>query len=284
MNIIKKLESTDGYTTKFLQETKDGHVIETGYYNLDENTFCISSQIGCLMRCVFCATTLPSELSNKPFIRNLTKKEIIQEVENIIKILPSKRLKSKQILFSFMGMGEPLLNYDNVVGSIKFLSKKYPYSRTTISTIGNRPNLMKKLAKEKIDTTLKLHLSLHASNNKIRKTILPSTEQLKPALEALEYFSRTRNIKSKVNYVLIKGLNDSKKDALELARILKPYSFTVKLSNLNDINGLKTSPIDKFRVFEKVLNEKNIETCRFFSIGTDIKAGCGQLRRDFINH
>jgi 23S rRNA (adenine2503-C2)-methyltransferase len=285
MKIIKSLISNDEKTIKYLQKTEDNNIIETGYYDLDEHIICISSQIGCLMNCIFCATTASIDSPNpdKHFIRNLTSEEIIRQVKNILNSIDQNKLKAKRILFSYMGMGEPFLNYKNVVRSIKILSKEFPNSRTTVSTTGIKPELMEKLADEKIDTILKLHLSLHAPNDTLRKKILPKAQKIKPALEALKYFSLTRKTPSKVNYILIKNINDSKNHAIQLAKLLQSYPFTVKLSNLNDFNNLESSNIDKFDMFEKILNSYKIKTCRFFSIGTDIQAGCGQLRRHFYD-
>jgi len=283
MKIIKSLISNDKKSIKYLQKTKDNHIIETGYYNLDEHIVCISSQIGCLMDCVFCAATAPVDLlnPNKRFIRNLTSEEIVRQTRNILQTIDRHRLKKKRILFSYMGMGEPFLNYKDVVKSIKILTKEFPDSRTTLATIGIKPILMRKLAHEKIDTILKLHLSLHAPNDKLRSRILPKAKRIKPALEALNYFSSTRNIACKVNYILIKDLNDSVNHATQLAKLLQDYPFIVKLSNLNDFNQLESSDLDKFELFENILNSFGIETCRFFSIGTKIQAGCGQLRRHY---
>jgi len=286
MKIIGSLFSDDKETVKYLQKAKDNHIIETGYYNLDEHIICISSQIGCPMNCIFCATTAPIDSlmsSNKVFIRNLSSREIVQQVKNILQLIDKNKLNSKRILFSYMGMGEPLLNYNNLVKSIKILNQQFPSSRTTVSTLGIKPRFMRKLAQEKINTILKLHLSLHAPNNRLRKKILPSTKEIIPALKALNYFSSKRNILLKVNYILIKNFNDSKKQAINLAKLLQPYPFIVKLSNLNSFNCLEPCSLDKFDMFEKTLNSHGIKTCRFFSDGTDIQAGCGQLRRRFYN-
>lgn len=280
MEIINSLISHDKKVIKYLQQTKDKHIIETGYYNLDENIICISSQIGCPMSCVFCATN--ATINSQNFIRNLTAEEIVQQVKNILNIIGKNKRK---VLFSYMGMGEPFLNYKNVVKSIKILKKEFPNSRTTIATTGINPDLIKKLAHEKFKTLVKLHLSLHAASNTLRKKILPKTKSIKLALKALEYFSMIKDIPSKINYILIKNVNDSKNDALKLAKLLKFYPFVVKLSNLNNFRKYKPSPINKFRLFKKILSSHNIKTCRFFSIGTDIQAGCGQLRRyHYFNH
>jgi len=283
MKIIKCITSKSKGATKYLQKAKDGHVIETGYYNLDEHIICISTQIGCPMGCICCATTLPVGMSKRSFIRNLTADEIVSEIRNALHSVRKKDLESKKILFSYFGMGEPFLNYENVVKSIKTLTKLFPNSRTTLCTTGIRLDLVKKLASEKIDTLLKLQLSLQAPTDTLRKKILPNAGKIKPALNALEYFSLTRKTPAKVIYVLIKNLNDSKTHALQLAKLLKNYSFTVKLSNLNKIKNLEPSGEEKFKMFEKVLNSNGIRTCRFVSDGTDINAGCGQLRRHFYS-
>jgi len=288
MKLLKFLESKDKKSIKFLQQTKDGHIIETGYYDLDEEIICISCQIGCSMGCIFCATAEPIDSlhAEQAFFRNLTVQEIENQVKNIIFFLKKEnRLQNKKILLSYMGMGEPFLNYENVLKSIKNLAKSFPNSRATISTLGTRPDLIKKLAKEDIGITLKLHLSLHASNDSLRKKILPSAKPIKPGLEALNFFAKTKKDSMKVNYILIKDLNDSFKNALELAELIKPYPFVVKLSSLNgNCGGLKPSKITKFELFEEALHSRGIKTCRFISKGTDIKAGCGQLRRHFIKN
>lgn len=284
MEIIKSFKSKDGKTVKYLQRTSDDHVIETGYYNLDEHIICISSQIGCALGCVFCATAKPIDYqySEKSFVRNLTSEEIVQQATNVIAQLPKHdKLKTKPILFSYLGMGEPLANYKNVVNSIKILSREFLCSRTTIATLGINPDLIKKLAHEKINTILKLHLSLHAPDDALRRKILPKAREIKPALEALKYFSLKKNAPAKINYILIRNINDSPKHAGQLADLLKPYPFTVKLSNLNDFNNLKNSAAKNFHLFEKTLNASGIKTCRFTSTGTDIEAGCGQLRRRY---
>ena len=285
MKIIKSLNSNDDKTIKYLQKAEDNNIIETGYYDLDEHIICISSQIGCPIGCIFCSTTVPinSIKPNLRFVRNLDSKEIVQQVKNVLDLLDRNKLSQKRILLSYMGMGEPFLNYDNVIESIRILSQNYPNSRATIATIGNETELIRKLSHEQFDILLKLHLSLHAPNNELRKKILPEAKDIKTALEALNYFSSTRNSPCKVNYILIKGINDSESHAIQLAKLLRRYHFIIKLSNLNNFNQLKSSNLEKFKMFENVLNYYGVDSYRFFSIGTNIQAGCGQLRRHYYN-
>ncbi|MBA7496078.1 Dual-specificity RNA methyltransferase RlmN [subsurface metagenome] len=285
MKIVKYLKSKDGATIKYLQKTLDNHIIETGYYNLDEHIVCVSSQIGCEMGCIFCATGDPIDNfePNQKFIRNLATKEIAQQVCNIFKKLNPKSLESKSILFSFMGMGEPFLNYSNIIQGIEILALDFPNSRVTIGTLGISPEKMKKIANKKFPIILKIHLSLHAPTDNLRQKILPMAGKIKPALEALKYFSNKTETHSKVNYILIKNINDSENNAIELAKLLQPYPFIVKLSKLNPYNNLEPSKMEKFDLFEDILHSNGIETCRFISTGTDIKAGCGQLRRHYYS-
>lgn len=285
MKIVRSYKSKDGKTTKYLQKTTDGNIIETGYYNLDEHIVCISSQVGCSMGCTFCATTDPIDnfKPTKKFVRNLTAKEIVQQVGNVLKVLKPKALSSKRVLLSFMGMGEPFLNYQNVVRSIEGLSNDFPNSRATVATLGIAPEKMREIAHKEFPILLKLHLSLHAPSDKLRKKILPKAGEIKPSLEALKHFLVTKKVPVKVNYILIRDLNDFEIHAVQLAELLKSYSFIVKLSKLNPYKDLKLSAMAKFNVFEKTLHSYGIETCRFISTGTDIKAGCGQLRRHFYS-
>lgn len=176
-------------------------------------------------------------------------------------------------------MGELFLNYEHVVNSIRLLGKEFPGSRVTISTLGTRPDLIRALAHMKFDVVLKIHLSLHATDDALRKKIMPGAHHIIDALDALAHFSSPRQESVKINYVLIDHLNDSENHALALAQLIKPYRFTVKLSTLNEFHELKSSDMSVFDRFEDILHSEGISTCRFLSTGTDIKAGCGQLRR-----
>jgi len=176
MKIVKIISSKDKKSYKVLQQTHDNHVIETGYFDLGERIICISSQIGCPMECVFCATTTPVDSVNPMlhFIRDLTSQEIYQQVKNVLDNKISKTNKSKPILLSYMGMGEPFLNYDNVVKSIEEISSEYKnVSQATIATSGIFPEKIKRLAKEKFNVKVKIQLSLHAPNERLRKKIMP---------------------------------------------------------------------------------------------------------------
>lgn len=281
MRIVDELASKDGKTKKFLQETEDGNIIETGYYDLDEHIVCISSQIGCPMGCVFCATASNVTSSKRSFIRNLTAEEIVCQVTNVLSTLRKGTL-SKGILLSYMGMGEPFLNFENVVDSIKRLASLFPNLRATIGTTGVNTKRIMGLAEEGFPILLKLHLSVHAPNDSLRTKLIPKAKSLKPSLDALLYFSLKKAVSCKVNYLLIRDLNDSEDDARELGQLLSPYPFVVKLSRLNPFGSFFPSEEEKFSLFENILGSFNLSTCRFVSTGVDIGAGCGQFRRHFV--
>lgn len=274
MKVIKKFSSKDPRVFKFVQQTKDNKNIETGLYLFEENVLCISCQTACPMNCIFCASSVKSQ-KTKSF-RNLTSKEILDQIDNTLSELPKDRIDYNN-LFSFMGMGEPFLNYENIVSTIQVLMEKYPNSRVTISTLGIRPDLIEKLANTKFKIPVKLHLSLHGPNNKLRKQILPSSSDINLALKALKFYSEKTKTTPKVNYTLIKDVNDSEKSALELAQLLKPYQFIAMISRLNRNNDLLPASPEKFSLFMKILTENGIKCEYCVSEGDDIAAACGQF-------
>lgn len=289
MKIIKQIQSKDGKTTKFLQQTKDYHIIETSQFDLEENIVCISTQIGCPMGCIFCATTEPIDVINPKlrFIRNLTCEEISQQIINVLKSKIGKRNISKPILLSYMGMGEPLLNYDNVVCSIKNISSTYKeVKQATIATLGILPSKIRKLANEKFNIKVKIQLSLHASTERLRKKIMPGSKSIRKALESMKYYSKIKGEPVKINYMLINGINNSEKDARDLVKLLYPNRdyFIVKLIVLNAFGKYKPSSENRFNKFRTILEDSGIKVIKFVGDGLDIKASCGQLRRYYYRN
>ena len=286
MKIIKQVKSKDGIAVKFLQQTHDDHIIETGYYSLDENIVCISTQIGCPMGCIFCATTAPVDKLNPKlnFIRNLSCEEICRQVDNVLEAMANKDVGGKSVLLSYMGMGEPFLNYKNVICSIRKLSLKHlNIKRVTLATSGLFPSKIRGLAKEKFGTKVKVQLSLHAPEEELRKKIMPASKSIKRAIEAMVFYSKMKNEKLKINYALISGINDSDENAHKLAKILMPYkeNFILKLMVLHNFKKFKKSNDKRFDCFKKILENSGIEVVKFLGDGLDIKASCGQLRRHY---
>ena len=276
-NILKKLESSDG-TKKYLFDILDGNIIESVLmeYHYGKSV-CVSSQVGCKMGCKFCAST------GIPFVRNLTAGEI---VEQILAIEQDTGDKISNIVF--MGIGEPLDNYDNVIKAIRILNNPKGLGigarHISVSTSGLVPRIYD-LAKENIQCTLSV--SLHASNNEKRSSMMPvnnrySVEELIKACK--DYIAMT-NKRISFEYALAKDNNDNMQDAKELANLLKGILCHVNLIPINKIeNGKFTkSSNENIIKFRDYLNDHGIVATIRRELGSDIEAACGQLRRKNLN-
>ena len=276
-NILKKLESSDG-TKKYLFDILDGNIIESVLmeYHYGKSV-CVSSQVGCKMGCKFCAST------GIPFVRNLTAGEI---VEQILAIEQDTGEKISNIVF--MGIGEPLDNYDNVIKAIRILNNPKGLGigarHISVSTSGLVPRIYD-LAKENIQCTLSV--SLHASNNEKRSSMMPvnnrySVEELIKACK--DYIAMT-NKRISFEYALAKDNNDNMQDAKELANLLKGMLCHVNLIPINNIeNGKFTkSSNENIIKFRDYLNDHGIVATIRRELGSDIEAACGQLRRKNLN-
>ena len=272
-NIIKKQESIDG-TKKYLFDVLDGNAIETVLMEYKHGkTLCVSSQIGCKMGCKFCAST------GIKFARSLTSGEI---VEQVLAVQRDENIKISNIVF--MGIGEPLDNYENVVNAIKILNNQKGLSigarHISISTSGIVPKIYK-LAEENLQCTLSI--SLHATTDKKRSALMPvnnvyNIEELMKACK--DYISKT-NRRISFEYALAKDNNDNLEDAKELVKLLKGMLCHVNLIPINKIeNGDFTkSSNENIIKFRDYLNEKGIVATIRRELGSDIDAACGQLRR-----
>lgn len=276
-NILKKLESSDG-TKKYLFDILDGNIIESVLmeYHYGKSV-CVSSQVGCKMGCKFCAST------GIPFVRNLTAGEI---VEQILAIEQDTGDKISNIVF--MGIGEPLDNYDNVIKAIRILNNPKGLGigarHISVSTSGLVPRIYD-LAKENIQCTLSV--SLHASNNEKRSSMMPvnnrySVEELIKACK--DYIAMT-NKRISFEYALAKDNNDNMQDAKELTNLLKGMLCHVNLIPINKIeNGKFTkSSNENIIKFRDYLNDHGIVATIRRELGSDIEAACGQLRRKNLN-
>ncbi len=273
MHIIDKIRSKDGKTQKFLQITEDKYITETTFVDYSKYLLCYSSQVGCPVACSFCYNGV-----NKNFTRNLTKNEMVAQCTNIIKHLDIFD-KDKPIKFGCMGVGEPLLNYENVIDGITELDKKYPHSIFSLATTGVKPNLIPQLAKDIKDMErFILTFSLHASNDETRKKLIPMHQSMFTLRDAANKYKNITNHEMCWNYVLLDGVNDSDKNVQELSDFLEKGD-TVKLTHYSPIMGsnLKSATQDKFKKFKEMLEKKGIEFYEFNPDGKDINAGCGQM-------
>ena len=272
-NILKKQESSDG-TKKYLFDILDGNAIETVLMSYHHGySLCVSSQVGCKMGCKFCAST------GIQFARNLTSGEI---VEQILAVEQDNNIRISNIVF--MGIGEPLDNYDNVVNAIRIINNQKGINigarHISISTSGLVPKIYK-LAEENIQCTLSI--SLHATTNEKRSSMMP-VNKLYPIEELLkackDYINKT-NRRISFEYALAKDSNDNLEDAKRLVHLLKGMICHVNLIPINKIeNGAYTkSSNENIIKFRDYLNDHGIVATIRRELGSDIDAACGQLRR-----
>jgi 23S rRNA (adenine2503-C2)-methyltransferase len=272
---VKLSESKDKETLKFLWRLRDGQFVESVLIlSGTRRTVCVSSQVGCPARCSFCAS------GQQGFVRNLRPAEIVEQVLQINQWLAHKNEKVTHVVF--MGMGEPLKNYESVVKSIHLLSQpdllNISQRRITVSTVGIVEGI-RRLSLEGLKVNLVL--SLHAPNQHIRKKIIPYARKypLEEILAAMDEYAQKTKRDITYEYTLLAGINDHPDHALELAHLLKGKQCTVNLIPYNPVPGIKLKRPDKkvIKQFRSVLFGSNIlNTCRYTK-GEDIAAACGQL-------
>ena len=272
-NIIKKQESSDG-TKKYLFDVLDGNAIETVLMEYNSwKTICVSSQIGCKMGCKFCAST------GIPFVRNLTSGEIVEQI-----LAVEQDIQGRISNVVFMGIGEPLDNYENVIKAIKIINNPKGINigarHISVSTSGLVPRIYD-LANENIQCTLSI--SLHATTDEKRSSMMPVNNRYNIAelMQACRDYIKITNKRISFEYALAKDNNDNLEDAKELVNLLKGMICHVNLIPINKIeNGKFTkSSNENIIKFRDYLNEHGIVATIRRELGSDIDAACGQLRR-----
>lgn len=269
----RQTSKVDG-TIKFLFEMSDGQMIESVFMKHQYgNSVCISSQAGCRMGCRFCASTIGG------LVRNLSASEMLEQVYSIMR-LTGERISNIVV----MGTGEPLDNYDNLIRFIKIISDEKGYNisqrNITVSSCGLVPEI-NRLADEKLSITFAL--SLHAPNDEERKKLMPIANRytIKETIDACKnYFSKTGR-RVTFEYSLVKGQNDTPENAKSLALLLKGMNCHVNLIPINPINerNFEKSDNDSIEKFKLLLEKNSINVTIRRSVGSDIDAACGQLRR-----
>ena len=273
--IEKKLESVDG-TKKYLFDLQDEgkNLIESVLMSYHHGyTACVSSQIGCKMGCKFCAST------GIPFSRNLESGEII---EQILEIEKEENIKISNIVF--MGIGEPLDNYENVMNAIKIINNPKGLNigarHISISTSGLVPKIYD-LADRQIQCTLSV--SLHSSNNKTRSEMMPvnNSYPIEELMKACKYYIEKTNKRISFEYALAKDNNDNLEDAKELVKLLHGMLAHLNLIPINKIEDGKytKSTNENIIKFRDYLNDHGIVATIRRELGSDISAACGQLRK-----
>ena len=268
------VSSKESETIKGIITLKDGLQIETVLmrHHNNRNTVCVSSQVGCPLGCLFCAT------GKVGYKRNLTASEIVEQVIFFARLLKEKQLKVTNVVF--MGMGEPLLNYNEVIMAIDILNEKDGFNlgirHFSISTAGITEgiNRMKNEGKD-----INLAISLHASNNLLREKLMPiaSRYSLKELFKSVDDYIEKTKRKVMFEYLMIKGVNDSLENADELARIMKKPLYMVNLIRYNPTGDFTPSSPETITAFRQRLIDKGISVTQRYHFGGDINAACGQL-------
>jgi 23S rRNA (adenine2503-C2)-methyltransferase len=278
LDLQDKQVSTDT-TEKFLFRLDDGHCIESVLIpEKDHFTLCISTQVGCAMDCKFCLT------ARGGFARNLTVAEIIAQVRDARFFLVQKNIEPLNLSnIVFMGMGEPLANYDALIKALQVImdtdyGMKFAARRVTVSTSG----LVPKIAQLGLDTDVNLAISLNAVDDATRSRLMPinDTYPIAELLNACKNFTMKPRNKITFEYILISGINDSMEDALQLVRLLAPIRAKVNLIPFNEHKG---SPFRRpgprqISAFLQILLDRDMTAMTRKSKGADISAACGQLR------
>jgi 23S rRNA (adenine2503-C2)-methyltransferase len=259
-------ESRDG-TVKTLFRTADGHPVEAVLmrYRDGRRSLCLSSQSGCPLTCTFCAT------GSMAFGRNLTASEIVDQA------LHFRRLTEVDHCV-FMGMGEPMLNLDEVLGAARRLpALGITHRRTTISTVGWLPGLRRFV--DEVDEPIRLALSLHASDDELRSRLMPVNERFPIAdiVAECRRHAETTNRRVFVEYVMLAGVNDEPEQGRALAALLGPDHFKVNLIPYNPTGLYEGSSRERISAFRLELERARVPVTVRLTRGRDIEAACGQL-------
>lgn len=275
IKLLRTLESEDQETLKFLWELPDQKRVESVLIlSGDRRTVCVSSQVGCPARCAFCAS------GREGLMRNLSAAEIVEQVLQINHFLAPKGERVSHIVF--MGMGEPLENYEAVTKAIQLIHApdglNISQRRITVSTVGVVEQIHR-LAKEELKVNLVL--SLHAPNQHIRKKIIPYARKypIEEVLLAMDAYARDTKRDITFEYTLLAGINDRAEHAEELAQLLRDKQCTVNLIPYNPVDGLNLRRPEKEKIedFRAILENHKINVTWRYTKGKDIAAACGQL-------
>ena len=290
LNVLKLVSyeqsKIDG-SIKFLWQLNDGNTIESVFIpERDHNTLCISTQVGCAVGCKFCYTTKDG------LIRNLTTAEIVDQyiqVQRFVGLQPEKKISN----IVYMGMGEPLANYDNVKKSVQiFTDERMPglsNRKITISSSGIIAQILK-MYEDKSFPQVRLAVSLNASDQKTREEIMPitKTNTIDNLINTLNHLPFKTGYRIMLEYVLLKGVNDTDEDAHRLSKLIgkNKKRYKVNLIPFNPFENSEYERPDEKRVerFQKILWDYNISAFIRWSKGKDISAACGQLRKKQLNN
>ncbi len=276
---IKNMETSSDGSRKYLFELRDKNLIESVLISeRDHYTLCISSQVGCAQGCLFCST------ARSGFIRNLTRGEIVAQVRDLIREVEENTNDGRRLSnVVFMGMGEPLANYKNLVSAIETLTDnqfglKLSNRRVTVSTAGLVPRLYD-LGR---DTCVNLAVSLNATDDNTRSRLMPINRKypIKMLIEACRNYPLRPHRRITFEYILLKGINDFEEDAIRLSNLLRPVRSKINLIPFNEFFDCDYQRPDESVIlrFQQILVDNHYTVLIRQSKGQDISAACGQLR------
>lgn len=278
MSVLEVMKSRSDGTRKYLLKLQDGNVIECVFMKYKHgNTLCISTQVGCRMKCSFCASTIHG------LERHLTAGEMLGQIYTVQN--DTKERISNVVL---MGSGEPLDNYDNVMKFLRLVNHpkglNISMRSITLSTCGLVPKI-KELMSEKLQLTLAI--SLHATTDEKRSSLMPVNKSypLKELLETCKEYTKFTGRRITFEYALIASENDSEDEAHKLGQLLKDIHCHVNLIPINPVKekDYKATSNENARAFQAVLKKYHIEATIRRELGSDIDAACGQLRNKHID-
>ena len=270
----KTFVSKDERVAKALITLNDSLKIETVLMRHKDgrNTVCVSSQVGCPLNCSFCAT------GRIGFKRNLSSFEIIEQVLFFARYLKKQGAKISNIVF--MGMGEPFLNYKNVIEAIKILNDEERFNlgarHFSISTVGITEGI-EKLSKERLQ--INLAISLHAPDNKLRTKLMPINKKypLEDIFRAVDHYVKETKRRVMFEYIMIRGVNDSDECAQKLAKLMKRPLCFLNLISYNPTGVFQPSSPQRIKKFKEILEKAGIPVTQRYRFGREIEAACGQL-------
>lgn len=276
LNIVKRLASSIDDTVKYLYQLPDGNYVETVWMEYHHGvSVCVSTQVGCRMGCQFCASTIAG------FVRNLTAGEILLQIYEA-----ERDMERKIDSIVLMGIGEPLDNYDNVLSFFRILSDPrgtaMSLRHVTLSTCGIVPKIHQ-LAEDTSGVTLSL--SLHSPTDARRSEIMPINRKYKIAevLDACRSYMQKTGRRVTFEYAVIEGINSAEQDAAALAKLLRGMQCHVNLIPVNPIAERNFRARRKTaEQFQRILTSYGINATVRRTLGSDIQAACGQLRRNAL--
>nr|MBN1229784.1 23S rRNA (adenine(2503)-C(2))-methyltransferase RlmN [Anaerolineae bacterium] len=281
LKVVSSVQSFDGETRKLALELADGQIIETVLMRYEgvRRTACVSTQAGCAMGCVFCAT------GQMGFARHLSPGEIVEQAMHVSRLLAQEQQRLSNIVL--MGMGEPFHNYDNTLEAIRRMMDEEGLNigqrHLTVSTVGIAPAI-RRFADEQLQ--VRLAISLHAATNEARSALLPINRRypLNDLMDAVRYYIRTTNRRVTFEWALIAGKNDTPEEAHRLGQLLQGLLCHVNMIPLNPTQAYQGQPSDMARVsaFVNILEDYNIPATVRVRRGIDVNAGCGQLKAALI--